>query len=72
LPAKWASYVCLLACWNVAIYWFLFLCRGSKIFPSFVAFLKSDSPTDGTEDALLAELEALDKALGEGEVSGPS
>lgn len=40
---------------------------GSKIFPSFVAFLKSDSPTDGTEDALLAELEALDKALGEGE-----
>jgi hypothetical protein len=55
-----------------AICWFLFLCRGSKIFPSFVAFLKSDKPTDGTEDALLAELGALDKALGDGEVSGPT
>ncbi|CAA7395724.1 unnamed protein product [Spirodela intermedia] len=29
---------------------------GSKIFPTFVGFLKSKDPTDGTEQALLAEL----------------
>ncbi|GAQ81429.1 hypothetical protein KFL_000800080 [Klebsormidium nitens] len=40
---------------------------GSKIFPSFVGFLKSDDPQDGKQEALLTELEALDKALSEGE-----
>lgn len=37
--------------------------RGSKIFPSFVKFLKSKDPNDGTEQALLEELEALDNHL---------
>nr|ANH58211.1 glutathione S-transferase [Dracaena cambodiana] len=36
---------------------------GSKIFPSFVKFLKSKDPNDGTEQALLEELEALDNHL---------
>ncbi|PSS33367.1 Glutathione S-transferase [Actinidia chinensis var. chinensis] len=34
---------------------------GSKIFPSFVKFLKSKDPSDGSEKALLDELKALDK-----------
>lgn len=38
-------------------------CRGSKIFGSFVTFLKSKDPNDGTEQALLAELSALDEHL---------
>jgi hypothetical protein len=37
--------------------------RGSKIFPSFVKFLKSKDPNDGTEQALLEELKALDGHL---------
>ncbi|KAH9767885.1 glutathione S-transferase DHAR2 [Citrus sinensis] len=36
---------------------------GSKIFPSFVNFLKSKDPNDGTEQALLEELKALDEHL---------
>lgn len=36
---------------------------GSKIFPSFVKFLKSKDPNDGTEQALLEELKALDDHL---------
>ncbi|XP_071712879.1 glutathione S-transferase DHAR2-like [Rutidosis leptorrhynchoides] len=38
-------------------------CRGSKIFPKFVAFLKSKDENDGTEQALLDELKALDKHI---------
>jgi glutathione S-transferase len=34
---------------------------GVKLFPTFLAFLKSKDPSDGTEDALLAELKALDE-----------
>ncbi|CAA2987568.1 glutathione S-transferase DHAR2-like [Olea europaea var. sylvestris] len=36
---------------------------GSKIFPSFVKFLKSKDPSDGSEQALLNELKALDEHL---------
>ncbi|KAJ7515749.1 hypothetical protein O6H91_22G026000 [Diphasiastrum complanatum] len=36
---------------------------GSKIFPSFVKFLKSKDPSDGSEQALLSELKALDEHL---------
>ncbi|XP_071686394.1 glutathione S-transferase DHAR2-like [Rutidosis leptorrhynchoides] len=36
---------------------------GSKIFPKFVAFLKSKDENDGTEQALLDELKALDEHL---------
>ncbi|KAK7390749.1 hypothetical protein VNO78_18799 [Psophocarpus tetragonolobus] len=36
---------------------------GSKIFGSFVSFLKSKDSTDGTEQALLVELNALDEHL---------
>ncbi|KAK7270089.1 hypothetical protein RIF29_22990 [Crotalaria pallida] len=36
---------------------------GSKIFGSFVSFLKSKDPNDGTEQALLVELKALDDHL---------
>ncbi|XP_058204724.1 glutathione S-transferase DHAR2-like [Rhododendron vialii] len=36
---------------------------GSKIFPSFVKFLKSKDPNDGSEQALLDELKALDEHL---------
>ncbi|PSS32605.1 Glutathione S-transferase [Actinidia chinensis var. chinensis] len=36
---------------------------GSKIFLSFIKFLKSKDPTDGTEQALLDELKALDEHL---------
>ncbi|KAJ7975874.1 Glutathione S-transferase [Quillaja saponaria] len=38
---------------------------GSKIFSSFVSFLKSKDPKDGTEQALLNELKALDEHLKE-------
>lgn len=37
--------------------------RGSKIFGSFVTFLKSKDSNDGTEQALVAELTALDEHL---------
>lgn len=37
--------------------------RGSKIFPSFVKFLKSKDPNDGSEQTLLDELRALDEHL---------
>ncbi|XP_061998574.1 glutathione S-transferase DHAR2-like [Rosa rugosa] len=36
---------------------------GSKIFGSFVTFLKSKDPSDGSEQALLNELKALDEHL---------
>ncbi|KAJ8542227.1 hypothetical protein K7X08_017093 [Anisodus acutangulus] len=36
---------------------------GSKIFPTFVSFLKSKDPSDGTEQALLDELKALEEHL---------
>nr|AZL93848.1 dehydroascorbate reductase 1 [Ceanothus thyrsiflorus] len=36
---------------------------GSKIFGTFVTFLKSKDPTDGSEQALLTELKALDEHL---------
>ncbi|XXG54882.1 hypothetical protein AAC387_Pa03g2652 [Persea americana] len=36
---------------------------GSKIFPPFVKFLKSKDPHDGSEQALLDELRALDEHL---------
>ncbi|KAG2616001.1 probable glutathione S-transferase DHAR1, cytosolic [Panicum virgatum] len=36
---------------------------GSKIFPSFVKFLKSKDASDGSEKALLDELQALDEHL---------
>ncbi|XP_059666193.1 glutathione S-transferase DHAR2-like [Cornus florida] len=36
---------------------------GSKIFPAFVKFLKSKDPSDGSEQALLDELKALDEHL---------
>ncbi|KAF3433780.1 hypothetical protein FNV43_RR24883 [Rhamnella rubrinervis] len=38
---------------------------GSKIFSTFVTFLKSKDPTDGSEQALLTELKALDEHLKE-------
>ena len=38
-------------------------CSGSKVFPSFVKFLKSSDPSDDTEANLLAELEALEASL---------
>lgn len=37
--------------------------RGSKIFSSFIKFLKSKDPSDGSEQALLDELKALDEHL---------
>lgn len=49
----WVCTMCLFVC----------CCRGSKIFGSFVSFLKSKDPNDGTEQALLAELSALDEHL---------
>lgn len=41
---------------------------GSKIFSTFIGFLKSKDPNDGTEQALLNELRALDEHL---KVHGP-
>ncbi|KAL0906904.1 hypothetical protein M5K25_025435 [Dendrobium thyrsiflorum] len=38
---------------------------GSKIFSTFIAFLKSKDPNDGTEQALLAELTAINEYLKE-------
>lgn len=39
------------------------LCSGSKIFSSFIAFLKSKDASDGTEEALLNELTAFNTYL---------
>ncbi|KAJ1258736.1 hypothetical protein BS78_10G098500 [Paspalum vaginatum] len=36
---------------------------GSKIFSTFIGFLKSKDPSDGTEEALLNELSSLDSYL---------
>nr|UVH34232.1 dehydroascorbate reductase [Liriodendron sp.]UVH34233.1 dehydroascorbate reductase [Liriodendron sp.]UVH34234.1 dehydroascorbate reductase [Liriodendron sp.] len=45
-----------------------YLSVGSKIFSSFVKFLKSKDPNDGLEQALVDELKALDEHL---KVHGP-
>ncbi|ONK76987.1 uncharacterized protein A4U43_C02F1950 [Asparagus officinalis] len=37
--------------------------RGSKIFSSFIKFLKSKDPNDGSEQALVDELSSLDQHL---------
>lgn len=37
--------------------------RGSKIFSTFVTFLKSKDANDGSEQALLNELQALEEHL---------
>lgn len=47
---------------NLAVHC-VYTCRGSKIFGSFVSFLKSKDANDGTEQALVAELSALDEHL---------
>jgi hypothetical protein len=36
---------------------------GSKIFSTFIGFLKSKDPSDGTEEALLNELTSFDSHL---------
>lgn len=41
------------------------ICRGCNIFGNFEAFLESDDPDDGTEQALLDELEAFDEHIRE-------
>lgn len=41
---------------NLWSYDIILLCSGSKIFSTFIAFLKSKDPSDGTEQALLNEL----------------
>lgn len=38
-------------------------CSGSKIFWAFFTFLKSKDPSDGSEQALINELKALDEHL---------
>lgn len=40
-----------------------FHCSGSKIFSTFIGFLKSKDPSDGTEEALLNELTSFDSYL---------
>ncbi|KAG8092757.1 hypothetical protein GUJ93_ZPchr0012g19312 [Zizania palustris] len=40
-----------------------FLHRGSKIFSTFIGFLKSKDPSDGTEQTLLSELASFDSYL---------
>uniref|UniRef100_A0A0E0A767 GST N-terminal domain-containing protein n=1 Tax=Oryza glumipatula TaxID=40148 RepID=A0A0E0A767_9ORYZ len=40
-----------------------FLYSGSKIFSTFIGFLKSKDPNDGTEQALLSELTSFDSYL---------
>ena len=42
---------------------FTLACRGSKINGAFVKFLKSKDPNDGSEQALLEELKALNEHL---------
>lgn len=37
--------------------------RGSKIFPAFVKYLKSKDASDGSEEALAAELKSFDEYL---------
>ena len=40
-------------------------CSGSKIFSTFIGFLKSKNPSDGTEQALLNELSSFNDYLKE-------
>jgi hypothetical protein len=56
--------------YKIAISYLTVLCgdyccdyRGSKIFSCFVTFLKSKDPNDGSEKALLNELQALEEHL---------
>lgn len=71
---KISSYMCATSCkfklhnwssntvvWDVLVY----SCRGSKIFPTFVGFLKSKDPADGKEQALLSELNAFNDYIKE-------
>lgn len=44
---------------------FLHSCSGSKIFSTFIGFLKSKDPADGTEQALLSELTAFNDYIKE-------
>jgi hypothetical protein len=44
---------------------YLFQCSGSKIFSTFIGFLKSKDPGDGTEQALLDELSAFNDHIKE-------
>ena len=48
---------------SYGVFFDCFILRGSKIFSAFVNFLKSKDPNDGTEQALLDELKALDDHL---------
>ena len=43
----------------------VFVCSGSKIFSTFIGFLKSKDPNDGTEQALLSELSSFNDYLKE-------
>lgn len=47
------------------IIFFIYPCSGSKIFSTFIGFLKSKDPGDGTEQALLNELTAFNGYLKE-------
>lgn len=42
---------------------FVLFCSGSKIFSTFIGFLKSKDLNDGTEQALLSELTSLNDYL---------
>lgn len=46
-------------------FFFLSFCRGSKIFSTFIGFLKSKDPNDGTEQALLSELSSFNDYIKE-------
>lgn len=51
----WISIVCVCVC--AYIYFSVsYFCSGSKIFSTFIGFLKSKDPSDGTEEALVTEL----------------
>lgn len=54
--------VCSLVSSNYSYFCF---CSGSKIFSTFIGFLKSKDPNDGTEEALLNELTAFNDYLKE-------
>lgn len=41
---------------NLCVGRLIYLCSGSKIFSTFIGFLKSKDPGDGTEKVLLDEL----------------
>lgn len=43
----------------------VYVCSGSKIFSTFIGFLKSKDPKDGTEQVLLDELSTFNDYLKE-------